>query len=442
MKMKGWGNYPIIDARVDTLTDIRKLEKVLKETEGIIPYGNGRSYGDQALGKQVINTKKYNYITGFDEKKGIITCQCGVTLEEILDVSVPKGWFLFVTPGTKYITVGGAIASDVHGKNHHKEGTFCDHVLSFELMLPDGKIVSCSKKINKELFHATCGGNGLTGIILNATFRLKQIETAYIKQRTIKAANIDELIKLLEENESYTYSVAWIDCVAKGKKLGRGILLLGEHASVSDLKNKNQIIKPLILKKKPMLNVPFFFPNFVLNKMSINIFNFLYYNKAVKGVTDSIIDYNTFFYPLDAVDNWNRIYGKRGFTQYQFAVPKSTGTKGVREIVQKISDNGMGSFLAVLKTFGPANENYVSFPMEGYTLALDFPIKKKLFPFFDELDKLVEGSGGRLYTTKDVRMNGAFFKKGYPFLSKFNSIRKKFKADKTFKSLQSERLEV
>lgn len=442
MEMKGWGNYPIIDSRVETLDDISRIKKVLNDTAGVIPYGNGRSYGDQALGKHIIHTKEYNYITTFDEKKGVITCQCGVTLEDILNVSVPKGWFLYVTPGTKYITVGGAIASDVHGKNHHKEGTFCDHVQSFELMLPDGEVVICSKKLNKDLFHATCGGNGLTGIILNATFKLKPVETAYIKQRAIKAANIDELVKLIEENESYTYSVAWIDCVSKGKKLGRGILLLGEHALSSELMNKAHKKNSLFLKEKPMLNIPFYFPNFVLNKLSINIFNFLYYNKTGKGIHDSITDYNTFFYPLDAVDNWNRIYGKRGFTQYQFAIPKSVGIRGVREIVQKISDNGMGSFLAVLKTFGPANENYASFPMEGYTLALDFPIKKKLFSFFDELDWLVEESGGRLYTTKDVRMNGSFFKNGYPLLDKFTAVRKKIKADKKIKSIQSERLEV
>lgn len=442
MKLMSWGNYPVVDSEVVKLTDTGQIKKVLQQAENTIPYGNGRSYGDQALGKHIIFTRKYNYITEFDEKKGIITCQCGVTLEEILDVVVPKGWFLYVTPGTKYITVGGAIASDVHGKNHHKEGTFCDHLISFDLMLPGGEIVSCSMKNNKELFHATCGGNGLTGIILKATFRLKPVETAYIKQRAIKAENIDELIRLLEENESYTYSVAWIDCVAKGKNLGRGILLLGEHASVSDLKKDSHKKSPLVLKNKRKLNVPLFFPNFALNKLSINIFNFLYYNKSAKGAQDSVIDYNIFFYPLDAVNNWNRIYGRRGFTQYQFAVPKSVGTRGVREIVQRISDNGMGSFLAVLKTFGPANENYISFPMEGYTLALDFPMKKNLLPFFDDLDRLVEGFGGRLYTTKDVRMSGPFFKSGYPFINKFLSVRKKYKADRKFKSIQSERLGI
>ena len=442
MKLSSWGNYPVVDTTAVNLSTAGQMKNDIKGLNAVIPHANGRSYGDQALGEKVLLTRKYNYITDFDIKKGLITCQCGVTLDELLEVIVPKGWFLPVTPGTKYITVGGAIASDVHGKNHHKEGTFCDHIISFDLMLPDGTIIRCSKKENKEIFHATCGGNGLTGLVLKATFSLKPVETAYIKQRSIKAANIDELIKLLEENESYTYSVAWIDCVSTGKNLGRGVLLLGEHAKISDLMNKKQKVDPLVLNSKKKLNVPFYFPNIALNKLSIKMFNFLYYHKAGSGISDSIIDYNTFFYPLDAVDNWNRIYGKRGFTQYQFAVPKSVGTKGVREIVERISKNGMGSFLAVLKTFGPANENYLSFPMEGYTLALDFPIKKKLFPFFDELDRLVEEYGGRLYATKDVRMSGSFFRNSYPLYNKFNSIRKKIKADRKFKSIQSERLGI
>jgi len=201
MKLTSWGNYPVIDAKIDYFESIDTLEKFIISKQKFIPYGNGRSYGDQALYENVLVTKKYNYITHFDEKKGIMTCQCGVTLEEILDVIVPKGWFLPVTPGTKYITIGGAIASDVHGKNHHKDGTFCEYVLSFDIMLPNGNVITCSPKRNADLFNATCGGNGLTGIIVKATFSLKKIETAYIKQKTIKAKNVDELIHRLQENE-------------------------------------------------------------------------------------------------------------------------------------------------------------------------------------------------------------------------------------------------
>jgi len=441
MKLTAWGNYPIVDAQVDYLESVESLKNLILSKQKLIAYGNGRSYGDQALNERVIFTKKYNYITDFDSQKGMITCQCGVTLEEILDVIVPRGWFLQVTPGTKYITVGGAIASDVHGKNHHKEGTFCDHVMSFELMLPDGKVITCSRKNNPEIFKATCGGNGLTGVILKATFRLKKIESAYIKQRTIRAQNIEELINAIEDNEHYTYAVAWIDCVTKGKHLGRGVLLLGEHATVDDLPLKKRN-NPLVLPKKKKLTVPIYFPNFTLNKFSIKAFNWLYYHKTPKGVSESIIDYNTFFYPLDAIDNWNRIYGTRGFTQYQFVIPKEAGHEAMRIIMEKITGSGMGSFLAVLKTAGKHNGNYLSFPMEGYTLALDFAIHKKLFAFLDELDELIMQYGGRLYTTKDVRMSSQFFKASYPDISKFMTIRKKLKANTLFESLQSKRLGI
>lgn len=441
MKLTSWGNYPVIDAKIDYFESIDTLEKFIKSKQKFIPYGNGRSYGDQALYENVLVTKKYNYITHFDEKKGIMTCQCGVTLEEILDVIVPKGWFLPVTPGTKYITIGGAIASDVHGKNHHKEGTFCDHVHSFDIMLPNGSIVTCSRKKNSELFKATCGGNGLTGIILKATFSLKKIETAFIKQKTIRAKNIDELVCYLEENEKYTYAVAWIDCVSKGKKLGRGVLLLGEHAQLNDL-NPKQKKNPLMIPKKKKINVPIFFPNFILNALTIKIFNFLYFNKTPKGISETIIDYHSFFYPLDAIENWNRIYGKRGFTQYQFVIPKKAGIEGLRTIMEAISNSRMGSFLAVLKTAGKHNGNYLSFPMEGYTLAMDFAMNKKLFSFLDELDDIIMRFSGRIYTTKDVRMGSQFFASSYPDIGKFMAVRKKIKADKLFESLQSKRLRI
>jgi len=441
MKLTSWGNYPVIDAKIRYFESIDTLEKFITSKQKFIPYGNGRSYGDQALHENVLVTKKYNYITHFDEKKGIMTCQCGVTLEEILNVVVPKGWFLPVTPGTKYITIGGAIASDVHGKNHHKDGTFCEYVLSFDIMLPNGKVITCSPKRNTELFNATCGGNGLTGIVVKATFSLKKIETAYIKQKAIRVKNIDELIHSLEENEHYTYAVAWIDCVSKGKHLGRGVLLLGEHASLNELNSKMKR-NPLFLHKKKKINVPIFFPDFALNKLSIKMFNWLYYYKTPKVISESIIDYNTFFYPLDTIDKWNRIYGRRGFTQYQLVIPKKAGLEAVRSIVEKIANGGMGSFLAVLKTTGKYNGNYLSFPMEGYTLALDFAINNKLFSFFDELDELVMQYGGRLYSTKDVRMGAKFFKSSYPDINKFITMRKKINADKKIESLQSKRLEI
>jgi len=441
MKITGWGNYPIIDSEIVNNLHFDKSNKI---TDPIIPRGLGKSYGDSSLNEnKIISLLNYNRIIKFDEITGEICCESGVSLEEILDIFVPKGWFLAVTPGTKLITVGGAVASDIHGKNHHKGGSFCDGVTSFSLLIPSGETIICSETENQEIFRATCGGMGLTGIILDITFKLVPIETAYIKQDVIKAKNLTEIIKLFEESVDTTFSVAWIDCLATGKDLGRSIMMKGEFASKEEIKNNSKKIKnDLILPKKKKLNIPFNFPNLALNKLSIKAFNFLYYNKA-KNVYNDIIDYNSFFYPLDAIDNWNRIYGNRGFTQYQFVLPKETSKEGLTEILSLISKNGYGSFLAVLKLLGKENKNLLSFHKEGYTLALDFPISKKIFSFFDQLDELVLKYGGRLYLTKDVRVKKEMFEKMYPDnIDIFRKTRNENGFDKIFNSLQSNRLKI
>lgn len=440
--MTAWGNYPKIESEVIHLRSVQQAQKEIETNDSIISMGMARSYGDSALSQNIIITRRFNYILDFDGEQGIVTCESGVTLKDLLNTFVPKGWFLPVTPGTKYITVGGAIASDVHGKNHHREGTFCDHLLLLELLLPSGDIIICSPTINSKIFRATCGGNGLTGIILRATFQMKRIETAYIRQRTIKAKNLGQMVELLEMNENYTYTVAWIDCMAKRNSLGRGVLFLGEHAEKVDLASEKLNGNPYIIKDHKKLNVPIFFPNFVLNKMSIESFNSLYYFKFPKDVHDCIVDYDTFFYPLDSIYNWNRIYGKRGFTQYQLVIPKSSGIKGVQRIIKRVSDKKMGSFLAVLKIFGKANGNLLSFPREGYTLTLDFPINRSLFSFLNDLDDVVLEYGGRLYLTKDVRMSARMFRMGYPNWKKFVAIRQDIEADNKFHTLQSRRLGI
>ena len=439
--ISNWGNYPKIAARMYYFEEVDKLKDLLNTLDVIIPRGNGRCYGDSALSPNIISSLRYNKFLSFDREGGMIRCQSGVTFEELLDVIVPQGWFLPVTPGTKFITVGGAIASDVHGKNQHKEGTFCDHVMSLELMLGDGSVVTCSRQENEELFQMTRGGMGLTGIILNATFRLKPIETAYIRQETIRAENLDHLMDLFEESEEWTYSVAWIDCLVKGKHLGRGILMRGEHATLEDLDKDEQWRDPLRLKPNFKPNVPFNFPGFALNSFTIGTFNTLYFHKHPARPVKSIIPYEPFFYPLDFVHNWNRIYGKRGFTQYQFVLPKKDSREGMHQILGKIAAGGMGSFLAVLKLFGK-QEGYIPFAMEGYNLALDFPIKDNLFEFLDELDQLVLAYGGRLYLTKDVRMNEEMFMKSYPngkiFMKKVRALHRDLK----FRSLQSDRVGI
>jgi FAD/FMN-containing dehydrogenase len=438
-RISNWGNYPQAQVRFYEFEDVETLQAVLVEANNIIPRGNGRCYGDSALAPQVISTLRYNKFLSFDTNKGLIRCQSGVILADLLNIVVPKGWFLPVTPGTKLISVGGAIASDVHGKSQHKAGNFSEHVLEMEVMLNDGTILKCSKEENTDLFWMTCGGMGLTGVILNAILCLIPIETAYIRQEVVKAGNLDELMDLFEQSEDWTYSVAWIDCLAKGSSMGRGILTRGEHARVADLQQEKQKQNPLILKPKRKLNVPINFPGFTLNTLTVKAFNFLYYYKQLDELVKSIEDYDTFFYPLDFVSNWNRIYGKRGFTQYQFILPKEDSRTGLRKILQKIAGSGMGSFLAVLKLYGN-QDGYLPFAMEGYSLALDFPIKNDLFEFLDELDEIVLEHGGRLYLTKDARMNKRMFMQSYPNGEVFSHKIKNLNHGSKFRSFQSDRI--
>jgi FAD/FMN-containing dehydrogenase len=436
-KIANWGNYPVMESEVKKFSFVDQLEELMTKTNHFIPRGNGRCYGDASLAVNTISTLNYNRILSFDAENGIFECQSGLTLDRILEVIVPKGWFLPVTPGTKFITVGGAVGSDVHGKNHHVEGSFSNHIIDMDVMIADGSILMCSPAQHTDLFDATCGGMGLTGMITRVKFRLKKIETSYIKQKQIKAKNLDELIKLFEDYKTYTYSMAWIDCLSKGEQFGRGILIVGEHAKAGDLNNK-QKKKILKVSGKPKISFPFNMPSWTLNTFTIKIFNFFVYNKNVKKEIDNVVPYEPFFYPLDSILHWNRGYGKKGFVQYQFVLPLSA-RQGLVDILKRISDAGLGSFLAVLKVFGK-QDSLISFPDEGYTLALDFPVRKGLFKFLDELDEIVLQFGGRLYMSKDARMKPEVLFRGYPRLEQFKSIIHKYDPSAKLSSLQSERL--
>ncbi|QQQ27925.1 FAD-binding oxidoreductase [Chryseobacterium indoltheticum] len=400
-KVTNWGNFPIVEKEMKSEDSFRKIKEFVLNNNEVIARGNGRCYGDASLGEHIFSTKKLNKFISFDRLNGIIECESGVLLSDVLEISVPQGYFLSVTPGTKLISIGGAIASDVHGKNHHSEGCFSEYVLDFKLMTENGDIIICSKEENSEKFYATIGGMGLTGIILSARFKLKNIETAYIRQESIKAENLDEIFRLFDESESWTYTVAWIDCLQKGKDIGRSILMRGEHAFAHELPQKFSK-NPLRLKKKFSPTVPFYFPGFVLNALTVKLFNLLYYKRQTKKEVKNIIDYETYFYPLDAVNDWNKIYGKSGFIQYQMVIPKENGKEGMKKILETIANSGNGSFLAVLKLFGKNNpEAYNSFPIEGYTLALDFKVNSKLKKLVEQLDQTVQDFGGRIYLTKD-----------------------------------------
>lgn len=432
MSLNSWGMYPKIENRVFKFSSEKSLESIIKDNENLIAYGNGRSYGDSALSKNIIEVKPYNYFMAFDENSGLLHVQAGVLLSEILESFVPRGWFLKVTPGTKLITIGGAIASDVHGKNHHVEGCFSECVESFKIMLADGEVVECSKEQRADLFNATCGGMGLTGVIVEAKIYLKKINSKYISQTTIKTKNLKETFDAFEEYSSSPYSVAWIDCLAKDNEIGKCLLMVGDFKDDGDLS----------YQKKSKISIPFNFPSFALNNYTVRAFNWLYYGKVRQRITTQKVDIDTFFYPLDAIENWNRIYGKGGFTQYQCILPKEMSYEGLKEVLRTISDSGKGSFLAVLKLYGKENENYLSFPIEGYSLALDFKIEDGLFELLEELDKIVLKYKGRIYLTKDVNVKKETFEQGYPHIEKFRAFRKENKMDEKFQSLQSKRVGV
>ena len=408
--MKGnitnWSLYPKVYTEVHEPKNFEEVIELILNKDNLIARGNGKCYGDASLSKNIISTIHLNKIIALDTETGIIRCEAGVLLSTVLELIVPKGYFLPVTPGTKQITIGGAFASDIHGKNHHVEGVFSDHVTEIKLVNANGEIITT--KSNEDLFLQTAGGLGLTGCIIEVSLKLKKIETSYIKQTSIKANNLEEIFNLFEENKEFTYSVAWIDCLARGKDIGKSILLLGEHATMNEV---NKLENKLKLHQKPFLNVPFYFPSFFLNSFFIKLFNKIYY---LQRQGTSIVHYDPYFYPLDKINNWNKIYGKRGFVQYQFVLPKEQSYEGVKSILKILSKNNLGSFLAVLKLFGKSHEDrYLEFPIEGYTLAVDIKITDSLWGILDQLDEIVNRLGGKIYLTKDARMSHASFQKQY-----------------------------
>jgi FAD/FMN-containing dehydrogenase len=424
--LTSFGGYPLIKANI---VYPEKHSILNFNSNANIPRGLGRSYGDSALATNILSTKKLTRFIKFDKTSGVLTCDAGVSLAEILKLAVPYGWFLPVTPGTKFVTVGGAIASDVHGKNHHNYGCFSQCINYLKLQIVDNTYY-CSNNTNKELFYASCGGMGLTGLITEVELQLHAINSTDINQTIIKVNNLEQLLTMFTEHSSASYSVAWIDCLAKKNSLGKSLLMLGEHANTDDLK----------LHQQAKINIPFALPICPLTKTTIKAFNYLYYHKQLKSKINNTVHYNTFFYPLDGINNWNYLYGKQGFTQYQLVVPKAHGLEALTAILTQVANSQHPVFLAVLKEFGNANNNLLSFPIKGYTLSLDFKINDNLFDFLNKLDDIVSYYGGRVYLTKDVRLNEQMFKRYYPKWQQFQKIRNKYNANKYFNSLQSQRI--
>lgn len=420
--LSGWGRYPLLETDLLAPGDPREVGALLAGSDGIVARGNGRAYGDAAVGvNRTLSTHHLNRMRAFDPRTGLLTVESGVLLADIIAAFLPRGFFPKVVPGTRYITVGGAIAADVHGKNHHRDGGFGDHVESFVLATGGGQILRCSRDENADAFYATIGGMGLTGTILEAAVRLMPVETGWVRQRTVVAPNLAAAVQAFEAYDDVTYSVAWIDCVAKGSHLGRSLIFLGEHARLDDLDARARADQfPPV--GKPGQAVPFDFPSFALNHLSVAAFNELYYRMgARKAGSPFLVATDPYFFPLDGIDNWNRIYGRRGFVQHQCVLPLQTAPASLAALLGAIARKGDASFLAVLKKLG-SGTGLMSFPMKGYTLALDFPLRKSLLPFLDEIDKIVVEAGGRIYLAKDARQSRATLAAGYPNLDEFRQI--------------------
>lgn len=416
-RYRPWGNYPIVDhAEIEHMRWHNEPLPAAPAGLSCLPFGNGRSYGDCCVNADncLIDARGMDRFIAFDRSSGRLECEAGVLLSEILELALPSGWFLPVTPGTQFVTVGGAIANDVHGKNHHRNGTFGHHVLEFELARTDGSRQRLTPDDDAELFRATVGGLGLTGLITRATIQLKPVAGPWIDQSLIAFANLDEFCsRSAESDQGFEHTVAWVDCIASGPKLGRGLMMCGDHADAppNDAPSAGK-----------RMNFPLTPPISLVNGISLRMFNELYYRVKGRQAGDSRMHYQPFFYPLDNILNWNRMYGPKGFFQYQNVVPLEGGQEAMREMLERIGRSGQGSFLAVLKRFGdqPA-AGMLSFPRPGYTLALDFPNRgARTLRLLESLDEVTRQCGGAVYPAKDARMSAASFQAYYPEWERFS----------------------
>jgi FAD/FMN-containing dehydrogenase len=416
---ESWGRYPKHNAKVIPLhwrDDFPRVAAGLHN--GALPVGMGRSYGDVCLleGGNLLQTTGMNRLIDFNSETGVLTAESGITLAQILDFAVPRGFFLPVTPGTKYVTLGGAIANDVHGKNHEVAGSFGNHVPCFELVRSDGTRRLCSATENPDWYAATIGGMGLTGLITWAQLRLKPIVSRLIDYEGIQFHGIDEFLDLKQRYKHVEYNVSWLDCVSTGKNFARGIFMPGDHSKVP---------AELSPSPEPKLIFPFEAPGFALNRTTVSMFNSVFFHKQMKPHVKTMQDYEPFFYPLDKVLRWNRMYGKNGLVQFQYAIPWEHAKEGTIAILHEIAKSGLASFLAVLKAFGEIPSlGMMSFPYAGIMFALDFPIKADLtFPLMRRLGDMTLEFGGRLYPAKDAAMTASQFQAFYPQWQQFAQYR-------------------
>ena len=425
--LTGWGRTAPTLARVERPTNVEEAARAVLAagSRGAVARGLARSYGDAAqnAGGTVLDMTGLSRIREIDLQAGTVTAEAGVSLHQLMKVLLPLGWFVPVTPGTRYVTVGGAIGSDIHGKNHHVSGGFCRHVSSFDLLLADGTPRTVTRESDADLFYATAGGMGLTGVITAATVRLLPVRTSLMSVDTERAADLDDLMtRLTETDHRYRYSVAWIDLLAKGASTGRAVLTRGEHAELDQL-SPAQRRDPLAFRPGTLPAAPRFVPGGLLRPVTVGLFNELWYRKAPREKRGAIQKISTFFHPLDGVPDWNRVYGPSGFLQYQFVIGLDQ-EQTLRQIVERISRSQCPTFLAVLKRFGEGDPGWLSFPTEGWTLALDIPTGMSgLSELLNELDDKVAKAGGRIYLAKDSRLRPESIDDMYPRLRDFRRLR-------------------
>lgn len=449
-RLSGWGRYPRVETRRIDAADAAEVARAVLAEPSLIARGNGRSYGDAALNPAAtLSLLPSRRILAFDAARGTVTCEAGLLLGELIAAVLPRGWFPPVSPGTRFVTIGGMIAADVHGKNHHGAGSFGAHVERLSLVLADGSRVDCSRTERPGLFLATLGGMGLTGVITEASFRLLPVETGMIRQRTLRAGSLAEIMALFDAARDATYSVAWIDALAGGGRLGRSVLFLGEHVRRAELAG-DALLRP---PRAPRLAVPFDFPGWALNRASISLFNALYHARNRPG--EALVGYEGYFYPLDAILGWNRVYGAAGFMQFQCVLPRAASAAGMTALLRRAAAAGSASPLAVLKLFGPGERirgdgvggggiggggGLLSFPMEGFTLAFDVRATQASFRLLAECDAIVADHGGRVYLAKDACATPALLPRFYPRLDEFRALRARIDPLGRFASVQSRRL--
>jgi decaprenylphospho-beta-D-ribofuranose 2-oxidase len=429
--LTGWGRIAPSAAELAEPSTIASAAELLRggpASPGVIARGLGRSYNNAAQcgGGVVVSTAKLNRLVDLDPATGLATCEPGVSLEQLMVAGLPSGWFVPVSPGTRQVTIGGAIAADVHGKNHHVEGSFARHVTSFDIMLPGGDVRTVTRQSDPVLFWATAGGMGLTGLIVQATVQLKRVATSRVRVDTVRTADIDETMAVLATHDrSYGYTVAWSDSLARGAHLGRSVITSGDFAAPGDLDPADRA-DPFAFRPGARVGVPAGFPPGLINRYTVALANEAWYRKAPRSRTGELQSIGTFFHPLDGIRNWNRVYGPGGFRQYQYVVPFAAQAV-VRRSMEMISQVRAPSFVTVLKRFGEGDPGLLSFPMAGWTLALDFPARTPgLDGLLDRLDRLVADAGGRVYLAKDSRVSAGVLAEMYPRLAEFRKLRAEF----------------